>query len=530
MNGSNNEYHDSFLDGNEAIEKAIHAYYEQQSQDALFNVLGAIHVCMAADRHVIVPVDIYKEDDGSESFELKTLVLEEGKIAAVAFTSQENFEKAPQSGALSHFIDSVFTAVNGNENMAGILLNPWGESFLLTQEFLSMLLKMGSTKLPPIEHQRHPYLDELDAMDMPYVNAHINNISFPTTIEGLEQFVYEHGQYNVEDILTEPDTTWTVPRSAKIGDIVLFFHAKTAISRITALITEVKALPDGSGHDKQLLLDWLERARSLYKQFGGKVFAVGRVTGSPEYWADDEDSDKYHWHGRIYADVGDIVVLDNPIDISEFNSFIKVSRQSAITPLPAKEFDELREIIAVKNEIVPEYFLKCEIGNFDLAHINGENFLAVTQEYRRRFLLEIDFRSYYVDHLLKGLVKRKFWQECICHTEGKPNYFVDNVFSLGGKYYLLEVKLNVHLEKDLHGQLKQYVNADYLYLDKEATEKIDDFERRFMYVIDTEALYCYDTLADTLTELVKLDDVTCIDDVATLLQKNITNTTTKGVQ
>ena len=69
-----------------------------------------------------------------------------------------------------------------------------------------------------------------------------------------------------------------------------------------------------------------------------------------------------------------------------------------------------------------------------------------------------------------------------------------------------------------------------MYLDKEATKKIDDFERRFMYVIDTEALYCYDTLADTLTELVKLDDVTCIDDVATLLQKNITNTTTKGVQ
>jgi hypothetical protein len=170
MNDSNIEYHDSFLDGNEAIEEAIHAYYEQSSQDALFNVLGAIHVCMAADRHVIVPVDIYKEDDGTESFELKTLVLEDGKIAAVAFTSQENFEKAPQSGALSHFVDSVFTAVNDNENMAGILLNPWGESFLLTQELLFMLLKMGSTELPPIEHQRHPYLDELDAMGTSEIN------------------------------------------------------------------------------------------------------------------------------------------------------------------------------------------------------------------------------------------------------------------------------------------------------------------------------------------------------------------------
>lgn len=530
MNDQNIEYHDSFLDGNESIEEAIHAYYEQPSKDAVANLLMSIYRCMAANRHVIVPVDIHEEDNGQQSYELKTLLLEDGTVAAVAFTSQDNFAKAPQSGGLSHFIDSVFTAVHGDENLAGILLNPWGESFLLTKDLLTAILAMGATDLPPIEHQRHPYLDELDAMEHPYVNAHINNISFPTTLEELEYFIFEHGQYNVEDILTEPDTNWTVPRSAKIGDIVLFFHAKTAISRITALITQVKNLPDETEHNKTLLLDWLERARALFKQYGGKVFAIGRVTGSPEYWDADEVDNPYHWQGRVYADVGDIVVLDNPVDISEFNSFIKVSRQSAITPLPGKEFDELRDIIAGKNDTVPEYFLKCEIGNFDLAHINGENFLAVTQEYRRRFLLEIDFRSYYVDYLLKGLVKRKFWQECICHTGGKPNYFVDNVFALDGKYYLLEVKLNVNLEKDLHGQLKQYINADYLYLDKEATKKIVDFERRFMYVIDTEAFYCYDALTDTLTELVQLDAVACIDDIAEPLKKSIKEKNIKEVQ
>ena len=34
-----------------------------------------------------------------------------------------------------------------------------------------------------------------------FVNAHINNISFPKTIEELETFIYEYGCYNVEDIL-----------------------------------------------------------------------------------------------------------------------------------------------------------------------------------------------------------------------------------------------------------------------------------------------------------------------------------------
>lgn len=508
------EYRDSFLAGNEQIEKAIHEYYEDASQAALINVLTTIHLRIVEDGHLIVPVDSYTDDEGSQCFGIKTIQLDEQQIAVVAFTSQEAFAKAPPSEALSHFIDSVLTMAHDNDSFAGVLLNPWGESFFLTKELIEVILRAGSVNHGPVERRVHPYLAELDAMEQPYVNAHINNISFPTDIEGLEYFVYEHGRYNVEDILTEPDTNWTVPRNAKIGDIVLFYHAKTAIARITALITQVNALPNDSEHDKPLLLQWLERARSLYKRYGGKVFAVARVTGSPEYWPTDEAGNAYHWHGRVYADVGDVVVLENPVDISDFNSFIKVSRQSAITPLPSKEFNGLRNLIWGENDCLPEYFLKCEIGNFDLAYINGENFLAVTQEYRRRFLLEIDFRSYYVDYLLRGLVKRHFWQECICHTEGKPNYFVDNVFQYGNKFYLLEVKLNVQLEKDLCGQLKQYINADYLYLDKAATRQVSDFERGFMYVIDTDALYRYDATSDTLVELVRLDDVHCVNDIA----------------
>ena len=365
-------------------------------------------------------------------------------------------------------------------------------------------------------YRQHLLLAELDSIESPYVNAHINNISFPTSIIELEQFVYEHGQYNVEDILTEEDTSWTIPRNAKIGDIVLYYHAKTAISRITALITAVKNLPDGTSHNKTLLLEWLERARILFKKYGGKIFAVGRVTGSPEYWEDNINSE-YHWSGRVYADIGDIKVLQNPVDISEFNTFIKISHQSAITPLPSKEFDYLRDIIQKKNSNLPEYFLKCQIGNFDLSHVNSKNFIELTQKYRRRFLLEIDFRSYYVDHLLKGLVKHNFWQECICYTSGKPHYFVDNVFFFNNKYYLLEVKLNIQLEKNLRAQLKQYINAEYLYLTKNSTEQITDFERNFMYVIDTEALYRYDSLTDSLTELIQLDNVYCINDIAPLL-------------
>ena len=342
--------------------------------------------------------------------------------------------------------------------------------------------------------------------DLLYVNAHINNISFPNTIEELENFIFENGMYNVENILYDETVIWTVPRSSKIGDVVLFFHAKTAIAKISALVTKVKTLPYDSPHDKQLLLEWLGRARELYQKYGGKIFAVAQIIASPEYMHGNVFASQ-HWRGRIYAEVGNIVPLCTPIDISEFNTFIKVSRQSAITPLPSNEFNKLRDVIYSKNDNLPAFFLNCTIGSLELSQISSKNFLSKTQPFRNRFLLEADFRSYYVDYLLKAIVGKKFWSECRCQTEGQPDYFVDNVFEFRGIYYLLEIKLNIHAERNLIKQLHQYVDAEYIYLNNKSQVRIDSFEHSYMYVLDTNSLFRYETKDDHLIELLQLDHV-----------------------
>ena len=354
--------------------------------------------------------------------------------------------------------------------------------------------------------------------DSMYVNAHINNISFPNTIEELESFIFENGLFNVEDILYNETAIWTVPRCSKTGDIVLFFHAKTAISKITALVTKVKSLPDNSPHSKTLLLEWLGRARKLYKEYGGKIFAVARIIAPPEYMS-EIGLNACHWRGRIYAEIGDISPLNSPVDISEFNGFIKVSRQSAITPLPANEFNKLRKIMHSKNADLPAFFLNCKIGSLDLAQITCRNFLQKTQLIRHRFLLEADFRSYYVDNLLRALVGRNYWSECRCCTEGKPDYFVDNVFEFGGRYYFLEVKLNVNIERNLTEQLRHYVGTEHLFLDSGSHKKLDDFERAYMNVIDTNSFFRYDPKDDCLIELIQLDHVISVEQIAEILLK-----------
>ncbi len=343
--------------------------------------------------------------------------------------------------------------------------------------------------------------------DFEYVQASISNISFPNDIDGLRYFIYEHKQYNIEDILLDYSCPqiWTVPRHSKIGDIVLFFHAKTARQRIVMLKNIIKRNYTDY-KDADILTEWLDRALILSDKYSGKIFAIGKVQTIPTK-EDDNPFEGQHWRGRIYADVGDIFILDAPIDISEFNDFILISRQSAITRLPHKQYIKLREVVALKNVILPEYYLHSSIGDFTLANITKENFLEETRPYRRRFLLEIDYRAYFVDFLLKSISGRIFYRECACYNKQNPVSFVDNVFKYNEKFYLLEVKLNIHIEKDLIGQLRKYITSEYVYLDNKHLNKLENFEREFMFVIDTEAIYKYTYSRNVIEVLVRLDDM-----------------------
>ena len=94
---------------------------------------------------------------------------------------------------------------------------------------------------------------------------------------------------------------------------------------------------DALGNYEQVSLDddirWqaLQRARELYKKYGGRIFAIGRISGRP-YYDNQEYDDMYHWSSRVYAPIDRIYVLQQPIDISEFSDFLPISTRGAITP------------------------------------------------------------------------------------------------------------------------------------------------------------------------------------------------------
>lgn len=359
------------------------------------------------------------------------------------------------------------------------------------------------------------------------VQAFIDNISFPKSLEELDLFIDE---FNVEQILTVSETEWTAPKWAVKGDIVFFYHAKTAIQWISKLETKIKeqrnrtednifpnlfgeaSMEESFQKGCDARLDALQRGRKLYQKYGGKIFAIGRVSGRSIY--DSQEGDEIlHWASRFYAPIDKIYVLQNPIDISEFSDFIFVSRQSAITPVVGNDFERLKDLIASRNEI-PEYLQESAAIPIPLQKINAENWLEVTKHYRRLFQLEIQFRRFYVDYFLKALGdQKKFYAECQCYKNGKRTGFADNAIKIGGKWCFVEVKLNVNTEQHLSTQLQKYSQVEGMIAKNTEMWPQEKLWQNCVLVIDTENFYRYDSLSDRLDVMKNLDEIHSEEDI-----------------
>jgi hypothetical protein len=71
---------------------------------------------------------------------------QDGAALRIMLNNLEEQEKAPPSGAVSQFIDSVLEPLMQMDEIHGLLLNPWGESLYLGKEDIGMILTSGSER------------------------------------------------------------------------------------------------------------------------------------------------------------------------------------------------------------------------------------------------------------------------------------------------------------------------------------------------------------------------------------------------
>ena len=225
-----------------------------------------------------------------------------------------------------------------------------------------------------------------------------------------------------------------------------------------------------------------------------------------------------HSKSNVYCYIDDLFLLEKPVHISKFNSFITISRQSGITPIFGSDYERLKEIIASRN-YVPEYFRYSYSTPFPHAKVNGENWMKLGLEYRCHFTLEIQFRQFYVNYLLKELGDQKtIYSECKCYKGTNPFTFVDNVIRIDKRLLPVEVKLNTKAAGNLERQCEQYCKLDNLVLSKDA--KRDTDMRRVVddkvLVIDTFAVYMFFLNDKNIRFLYDLDDLRSSGDVKKL--------------
>lgn len=349
------------------------------------------------------------------------------------------------------------------------------------------------------------------------VQAFVTNNTLPKDFDDFVQYLELGYRYPVESLICnegEPEE-WTAPKWCKEDDIVFFMFATRARQNLSHVRTQYREMYKDryNEEERKVIEETFDYLSGLCKQFGGKIFAVGRVSGASFFQGDVDEDREVHWKSTIYAPISDIYQLECPIDISEFRDFLTISRVGTITPVMGSTFRQLKALIMRHNE-VPAYIAKSDATPMPLMEINEQNWIEVNNIYRHSYFLEHQFRVYYVDYFLRLLGDMKtFYSESVCVSDLSDNSRVDNVIKFFGKYLCVEVKLNVQGERDLPGQCRKYCHLKSIEL-RQPTKGSTCYTDHVL-IIDMNGLYLYEYKTHSVSNLKSLDDFGTPTDVLT---------------
>lgn len=148
---------DSFLIGNEIIEKALAEANADMNHDTIMNLVHAIQQRMVADGHLLLPVE-YPDPEDPNTFQIRGLPNDEGELYMACFTSEEELNKGEPTAVVSHFIDCFIEAVIDSDAVSGIIINPFGITARLPKGVLQII--MEAKRPSEDDYMRENYLLE----------------------------------------------------------------------------------------------------------------------------------------------------------------------------------------------------------------------------------------------------------------------------------------------------------------------------------------------------------------------------------
>jgi ADP-ribosylglycohydrolase len=149
---------DDDLKWNNVIEEAISAFHQETNNEKFSAVIEAIYHRMYENGCFMIPViapqnafdmidlehmkvgDVVTTDEDLH-FKFQHLNTEDGKLWAVAFTSEAEYQKGDPSDMMRMAIRQLLEGFSGDCQEEGIIINPWGDKLLLTKEWINEILQ-----------------------------------------------------------------------------------------------------------------------------------------------------------------------------------------------------------------------------------------------------------------------------------------------------------------------------------------------------------------------------------------------------
>lgn len=145
------------------IENAIFAlneYGDEIPEEKIIEVLEAIRYSMNLNEQFVIPIEL--PDDVIETikgtglevekdfetpddirFKIRSLELDDGTPAFVAFTNQEEAMKRNETSTITEDVETYLHRVLMNPDLAGIIINPWGDSFYLPKSNIRAIFNVN---------------------------------------------------------------------------------------------------------------------------------------------------------------------------------------------------------------------------------------------------------------------------------------------------------------------------------------------------------------------------------------------------
>ncbi len=304
------------------------------------------------------------------------------------------------------------------------------------------------------------------------VQACITAVGFPDALHLLDDMVQSNSQ--ISESLTDIDTllsissggsqgfsdrvelTWTAPRWMTAGDLLFFYHTKSAKANLRRLRKEI----NGAAPDYDDLIPAVERGAEQAEEFSQTIFACGLVVGPSEFQG-PAAGDEQHFRSTIFAPLGKVHFFEHPLPASEFTKEITLSTGGTLTPLHGRSLTSLKTMLARKNRL-SAFIAEAQPGTANFRNVSAKTWLEIVTQPGCAFIDEGQLRAYLLDYLLAGVKdpRTQVHAECECTCGGKRTGIVDYFVRVSGTWVPVEAKLNIRAESNLPRQLKKYVEVD----------------------------------------------------------------------